>query len=106
IWNEMVEGWNFLRRQVELFSNTIISTVAQLAVGAEIVATIPYSQEVLRTSAAMPAETAYALLLTAIALGSVIGGIGVGWIGPRIAKGPMTIAGFVGMGLSLVAAGF
>jgi MFS family permease len=106
IWQEMVEGWNFLRRQVELFSNTIISSVAQLAVGAEIVATIPYTQEVLRTSASMPAETAYALLLTAIALGSVIGGIGVGAIGARIRKGPMTIAGFVGMGLSLVAAGF
>ena len=105
IWQEMVEGWNFLRRQVELFSNTIISTVAQLAVGAEIVATIPYTQQVLRTSASMPAETAYALLLTAIALGSVIGGIAVGAIGPRIRKGPMTIAGFVGMGLSLVAAG-
>ncbi len=105
IWAEMVEGWNFLRRQMELFSNTIISTVAQLAVGAEIVATIPYTQEVLRTSEQMPAETVYALLLSSIALGSVLGGIGVGAIGDRIRKGPLTITGFVGMGLSLVAAG-
>ena len=100
----MVEGWNFLRHQVELFSNTIISTIAQLAVGAEIVATIPYTQEVL-TSSTIPPETTYALLLTAIALGSVIGGIGVGWIGDRVRKGPMTIVGFIGMGLSLVVAG-
>jgi MFS family permease len=106
IWQEMVEGWNFLRRQVELFSNTIISTVAQLAVGAEIVATIPYSQEVLATTDAMPPETVYALLLSSIALGSVVGGVGVGWIGDRVPKGPMTIIGFIGMGLSLVAAGF
>jgi MFS family permease len=105
IWTEMVEGWNFLRRQAELFSNTIISTVAQLAVGAEIVATIPYTQEVLRTSEQLPAETVYALLLSSIALGSVVGGIGVGAIGDRIRKGPLTITGFVGMGLSLVAAG-
>lgn len=105
IWDEMVEGWNFLRRQAELFSNTIVSTVAQLAVGAEIVATIPYTQEVLATSPSFPAETVYALLLSAIALGSVIGGIAVGWIGDRVRKGPMTILGFVGMGLSLVAAG-
>jgi hypothetical protein len=105
IWDEMVEGWNFLRRQAELFSNTIVSTVAQLAVGAEIVATIPYTQEVLATSSSFPAETAYALLLSAIALGSVIGGVAVGWIGDRVRKGPMTILGFVGMGLSLVAAG-
>jgi MFS family permease len=105
IWGDMVEGWNFLRRQAELFSNTIVSTVAQLAVGAEIVATIPYTREVLATSPAFPAETVYALLLTAIALGSVLGGIGVGWIGERVRKGPMTIVGFVVMGLSLVAAG-
>ena len=105
IWGDMVEGWNFLRRQAELFSNTIVSTVAQLAVGAEIVATIPYTREVLVTSASFPAATVYALLLTAIAVGSVVGGIGVGWIGERVRKGPMTIVGFVGMGLSLVAAG-
>jgi MFS family permease len=106
IWAEMVEGWNFLRNQVELFSNTIISTVAQLAVGAEIVATIPYTQEVLRTTSALPPETTYALLLSAIALGSVVGGVAVGWIGDRVRKGPMTIVGFIGMGLSLVVAGF
>ncbi|MGI8930456.1 MAG: hypothetical protein ACR2F5_04025, partial [Candidatus Limnocylindria bacterium] len=41
----------------------------------------------------------------AIALGSVIGGIGVGAIGDRLPKGPMVIAGFIGMGLALVAAG-
>lgn len=106
IWAEMVEGWNYLRRQAELFSNTIISTVAQLAVGAEIVATIPYTREVLATSPSMPAETTYALLLTAIAVGSVLGGIGVGWLGDRVRKGPLTILGFVGMGSSLVVAGF
>jgi MFS family permease len=106
IWAEMVEGWNFLRNQVELFSNTIVSTIAQLAVGAEIVATIPYTQEVLESSSTLPPETIYALLLSSIALGSVIGGVGVGWIGDRVRKGPMTIVGFIGMGLSLVVAGF
>ncbi len=106
LWAEMVEGWNFLRHQVELFSNTIISTIAQLAVGAEIVATIPYTQEVLDTRPGLPPETTYALLLSAIALGSVLGGIGVGWLGDRVRKGLMTIVGFIGMGLSLVVAGF
>ena len=37
IWREMGEGWRFLTRQAELLSNTVISTVAQLAFGAEIV---------------------------------------------------------------------
>ncbi|MGH2602774.1 MAG: MFS transporter, partial [Dehalococcoidia bacterium] len=104
VWREMVEGWNFLRRQAELFSNTLISTVAQLAVGAEIVASVPYAQRVLDTSNMEP-EQIYALLLTAIAVGSVVGGIIVGAVGGRLPKGPLIIAGFVGMGLSLVAAG-
>ncbi len=104
IWGEMVEGWNFLRRQSELFSNTLISTVAQLAVGAEIVASVPYAERILDQSRLEPSTT-YALLLTAVAIGSVVGGLAVGAIGERIAKGPMIIAGFVGMGLSLVTAG-
>lgn len=104
IWTEMVEGWNFLRRQAELFSNTLVSTVAQLAVGAEIVATVPYTERILDQSR-LDSSTTYALLLTAVAVGSVVGGLAVGGVGDRIAKGPLIIAGFVGMGLSLVVAG-
>ncbi|CAN5553147.1 hypothetical protein BH23CHL10_BH23CHL10_15330 [soil metagenome] len=104
LWTEIVEGWQFLRRQAELFSNTIVSSVAQLAVGAEIVASLPYARRVLDQSQIGPAES-YALLLTAVAFGSVVGGVAVGVIGDRIAKGPLIIAGFIGMGLSLVAAG-
>ena len=107
IWHDVVEGWFFLRRQVELFSNTIISTVAQVAVGAEIVATVPYTRRVLDLTAGIPEpEQIYAFLLTAVALGSVLGGVGIGAVGERLPKGPTIIAGFVGMGLTLVAAGF
>jgi MFS family permease len=104
IWAEMVEGWNFLRRQSELFSNTLVSSVAQLAVGAEIVASFPYAAEILDDSR-IDAATIYALLLTAIAIGSVVGGLAVGGLGDRFRKGPMIIAGFVGMGVFLAAAG-
>jgi MFS family permease len=53
----------------------------------------------------MDSSTIYALLLTAVAIGSVVGGLAVGAIGERVAKGPLVIAGFIGMGLSLAAAG-
>jgi MFS family permease len=104
IWAEMVEGFNFLRRQAELFSNTIISTFAQLAVGAEIVASLPYAEQILDQTR-LTSEQSYALLLTGVAVGSVVGGLVVGAIGERVAKGLLIIAGFVGMGLSLAAAG-
>jgi MFS family permease len=104
VWREMIEGWRFLSRHAALFTNTLVSAIAQLAVGAETVASLPYATEVLETNRIPPAQ-AYALLLTAIAVGSVLGGVFVGAIGERIAKGPMVIAGFILMGLSLVAAG-
>jgi MFS family permease len=107
IWGEVLEGFRFLRRQAELFSNTIVSAVAQVAVGAEIVATVPYTRRVLDlTMGIADPEQIYAFLLTGIALGSVVGGVAVGAIGDRIPKGPMIIAGFIGMGLTLVVAGF
>ena len=50
IWREMGEGWSYLTRQAELFWNTVISTVAQLAFGAEIVCSFIYAREVLDQS--------------------------------------------------------
>jgi DHA3 family macrolide efflux protein-like MFS transporter len=104
VWREMVEGWRFLQRNAALFSNTVISTVAQLAVGAEIVASVPYAKFVLDTTT-LDSELAYALLLTSIAVGSVVAGVLLGALGERLPKGPAIIGGFVVMGLSLVAAG-
>ncbi len=54
---------------------------------------------------ALSFEQMYSLLLMAIAVGSVLAGIVVGAIGDRLPKGPMVIAGFIGMGLALAAAG-
>ncbi|MDQ3691724.1 MAG: MFS transporter, partial [Chloroflexota bacterium] len=53
----------------------------------------------------MSFEQMYSLLLTSIAVGSVLAGIAVGAIGDRFPKGLLVIAGFIGMGLSLVVAG-
>jgi MFS family permease len=105
IWAEMIEGWNFLVRQRELLANTLVSAAAQVAIGVEVVCSVLYAKEFLeRTSLAYPAN--YGLLMTAIGAGSVVGGIAVGQYASRAAKGPLTIAGFVGMGLALFVAGF
>lgn len=104
VWAEMGEGWRFLRKQKELFSNTVLSTVAQLAVGAEIVVTFPYAEEVIRRGSLSPEET-YAWILAAIAAGSTVAGVGFGAIGERAPKGLVVVAGFIGMGLALVGAG-
>jgi len=105
IFREMREGWRFLTHQAELFSNTVVSIVAQIAIGAEIVVSLIYAERVLDQDVlAWPVN--YGWLMGALGLGSVIGGVAIGGLATRAPKGPMTIAGFVGIGLSLVLAGF
>jgi MFS family permease len=104
VWREMAEGFGFLWRQPVLLSNTLLSTVAQVAVGAEIVVSLIYARDVVDRGA-LSFEQMYSLLLMAIAVGSVLAGIAVGAIGDRLPKGPMVIAGFIGMGLALAVAG-
>ncbi|HEX5578651.1 MAG TPA: MFS transporter [Candidatus Limnocylindria bacterium] len=104
IWNEMVEGWQYLTRQAELFWNTAISTVAQLAFGAEIVCSFLYAQEVLDQDRLGFPEN-YGWLMASLGLGSVIGGLVIGGFATRARKGPLTISGFVLMGAAMIGAG-
>ena len=104
VWREMREGFAFLWGEAALLSNTLLSTMAQVAVGAEIVVSLLYARDVVDRGS-MSFEQGYSLLLTSIAVGSVLAGIAVGYTGDRLPKGPLVIAGFIGMGLSLVAAG-
>lgn len=104
IWREMAEGWNFLTRHAELMSNTVISTVAQLAFGAEIVCSFVYAEQVL-DQGLLPFPQNYGWMMSALGLGSVIGGLVIGGFATRTRKGPMTLAGFVLLGVSLIGAG-
>jgi MFS family permease len=104
IWREMAEGWNFLTRHAELFSNTVISTVAQLAFGAEIVCSFVYAENVL-DQALLPYPENYGWMMSALGLGSVIGGLVIGGWATRARKGPMIIAGFILLGVALAGAG-
>ena len=104
ILREMVEGWRFLTRQAELLANTAVSTVAQLAFGAEIVGSLIYAKQVLNQSL-LPFPENYGWLMASLGFGSVVGGLVIGWIGARTPKGPMTISGFVLLGAGMVGAG-
>jgi MFS family permease len=105
IGQEMVEGWLFLRRQAELFSNTLVSTFAQVTVGAEVVCSILWARSVLEHSRLGFPEN-YSLLMAAIGLGSIVGGLVIGGVASQLPKGPLSIVGFVTFGLTFVAMGF
>ncbi|HYM52159.1 MAG TPA: MFS transporter [Candidatus Dormibacteraeota bacterium] len=104
ILREMREGLGFLIRQAELLANTLVSTVAQLAFGAEIVCSLIYAQRVLDQTL-LPFPENYGWLMASLGLGSVIGGMFIGAFATHAPKGPMTIVGFVSLGASLVAVG-
>ena len=104
IWREMAEGWNFLTHQAELLANTVVSTVAQIAIGAEFVVSLIYAERILNQDT-LPWPINYGWLMGALGLGSVIGGVVIGTMATKAPKGPLTIAGFVGVGVSLVLAG-
>jgi MFS family permease len=104
IWREMAEGWRFLTHKAELLANTVVSTVAQLAFGAEIVCSLIYAKDVLNQSF-LPFPENYGWLMASLGLGSVVGGVAIGWFAPNAPKGPMTIAGFIGLGLAMIGVG-
>jgi MFS family permease len=104
LWQDVKEGVGFLARQTELRANTVISTVAQVAVGTEIVCSLLYAQTVLDQDQIGFPEN-YSLLMAAIGLGSILGGLVIGGVAGNFRKGPMAIAGFMGLGATFIAAG-
>ena len=86
IWGEMGEGWRYLTHHAELFWNTVISTVAQLAFGAEIVCSFLYARDVLDQSYLAFPEN-YGWMMSALGLGSVIGGLVIGGFATRVSNG-------------------
>lgn len=101
---ELREGWHFLRGEVALFQNTLVSVVAQLSIGATLALTVVYAERTL-SGEIIPYPTSYAVLEAAIGVGNLLGGFVVGAIGTRLRKGWMVITGFAVMGLATIALG-
>ena len=46
-FDELADGWRFLRTQPKLIQNTLISTLAQMSVGVTLALTVVYARDVL-----------------------------------------------------------
>jgi MFS transporter, DHA3 family, macrolide efflux protein len=104
LWRDVREGVAFLATQAELRANTLVSTVGQVAVGTEVTCSVLYAQTVLDQSVIGFPEN-WSLLMAAIGLGSIIGGLVIGGLAGEAKKGPMAIAGFIGLGLAFILTG-
>ena len=98
---EMRDGWAFLRHEPTLISNTLISAVAQLSIGATLALTVVYARDVL-DGRYIPYPQSYAAIDTAIGVGNLVGGFVIGAIGSRWRKGPLVILGYVVMGVATI----
>lgn len=96
---DLVEGFRFLRGQPTLFQNTIVSTIAQVSLGALIALTVVYAKDVLDgTLIAYPAN--YTAIEAAIGVGNLLGGVAVGAVGAHLRKGWLIGLGLLIMGIS------
>ena len=101
---ELREGWDFLRGEATLFQNTLVSAVAQLAVGVYLALMVVYAQRSL-SGEIIPYPENFAVIEAAIGLGNLAGGFVVGAIGARLRKGWLIITGFAVMGLAIIVLG-
>ena len=100
-FDELREGWRFLRGEAVLLANTIQGAIGQFTVGALLALTPLYASDVIHHGS-IDAKAAYAFLETSTGLGNLIGGFAVGMIGARLAKGRMVIFGYAMWGLCTV----
>ena len=104
LWRDVREGISFLAHQAELRANTLVSTLAQVAVGVRGHLLAALQRERPRPSVIGFPQN-YALLMASLGLGSIVGGLVIGGIAGEAKKGPMAIAGFIGMGLAFIVVG-
>ncbi len=101
---ELREGWHFLRGEVTLFQNTLVSVFAQLSVGATLSLMVVYAERTL-SGEIIPYPESYAVIEAAIGIGNLAGGFVVGAIGARLRKGWLVISGFAVMGVATIVLG-
>ncbi len=99
---ELREGWHFLRRETVLLANTLQSAVAQFTVGVLLALTPIYASEVIQRGT-VGREAAYGLLEAGIGVGNLVGGVAIGLVGARLAKGRLIITGYTVWGICTTA---
>jgi DHA3 family macrolide efflux protein-like MFS transporter len=94
---ELREGWRFLRRETVLLANTLQAVAGQFALGILIVLTPFYVTEALGATDKQFGAY-YGFLQFGIGVGNLAGGLIIGLLGARLAKGRTVIGGYAAAG--------
>jgi DHA3 family macrolide efflux protein-like MFS transporter len=95
--DDLVAGWQFLRRDAVLFANTLQAVAGQFSIGITIGLMAVYASRALQ-SATIDEVARYGIIEAAIGIGNLVGGFVIGLLGARIARGRMIIAGYIAFG--------
>jgi MFS transporter, DHA3 family, macrolide efflux protein len=101
---DLKAGWAFLRHETVLLANTLQGTAGQFSLGVITVGSLILAKEITPGPEEAYRGT-YAFMETAMGLGGLIGGFGLGAIAGRAPKGKMIIAAYTVFGLLTVAFG-
>ena len=97
---ELREGWRFLRHETVLLANTLQGVAGQFALGIfTVLMPIYVTQTLGATTTQYPAY--FGFLLFGIGIGNLVGGVVIGLIGAKLAKGRTVIAGYAAAGLCI-----
>lgn len=100
-FDEMRQGWDFLRQETVLLANTLQAAVGQFTIGILISLTVIYAADVFANEAGGYLAV-WGFIETSIGFGNLVGGFVIGLIGARLAKGRMVIFGYAAWGFMVV----
>jgi MFS family permease len=101
-FEELKEGWRFLRGEPVLLANTLQATFGQFMIGILLALMPVYARDVIHGST-FDGTAIYSFMEGAIGAGNLLGGFLIGLIGSRLALGRMVIVGYVATGLTVAA---
>jgi len=94
---ELAGGWQFLRRETVLLANTLQAVAGQFSIGILLVLTPIYATQTLGASNERFGAY-YGFLQFGIGVGNLVGGLAIGLLGARLAKGRTVIGGYTSAG--------
>src|SRR5262249_36595391 len=101
-FEELKEGWRFLRGEPVLLANTLQATFGQFMIGILLALMPVYARDVIH-GPTFDSTAIYSFMEGAIGAGNLLGGFVIGLIGSRLALGRMVIVGYVATGLTVAA---
>jgi DHA3 family macrolide efflux protein-like MFS transporter len=104
VFDDLREGWGFLRHETVLLANTLQGAAGQFAAGILTASTLILAQH-LTPGTHQEYVATYAFMETSIGAGNLVGGFALGMLAARSRKGPIVAGAYAAFGVLLILVG-